>query len=183
MLLMILRKKLRGYILPINSIFSIIGNMRFNTCLDVGAGTGLFIETFYKKKIINKGYGFEINHKYFKKINSDLEIGNNIPKEKFKLITMIDVLHHIDNKENFVHHYLSYTTKGSYILVKDMNPENIIYKYFNRVHDLIFSGQLVKEITPDNVIEIMRKNNIELVKKGSKRVFLYDHYFLLFRVS
>lgn len=175
-----LRKYLRKKILPLKDILDCFKGLKFECALDVGAGTGLFLETFYNHGIIKRGIGIETNRQYFRKINDQLSIVDvkEIDGNQFDLILFNDVLHHIDNKEDFIRRYTSnYLISGGYVFVKEMDNRNIVYKYFSRFHDLIIAGEIIREISPDEVIKIL--DNYEIVCEGSKLILLYDHYWIL----
>ncbi len=177
-----LRKYLRKKILPLKDILDCFKGMKFEHALDIGAGTGLFLEIFYDHGIIRRGIGVETNERYFRKINDNLSIVNveKIDGNQFDLILFNDVLHHIDNKKEFIRRYTAnYLIDGGYVFVKEMNNRNIIYKYFSRFHDLIMAGVIIQEITVEELKNILI--NYDIVFEGNKRIILYDHYWILFK--
>ena len=46
---------------------------------------------------------------------------------------------------------------GGYVFIKEMNNRNILYKYFSRFHDLIMAGDIINEISVDEVKDILVK--------------------------
>jgi len=178
-----IKKSLRKKIFPSDEIITLLKKHNFKSCLDVGSGTGFFLETLYEKEIIKTGVGIEVDEKYFRKINKDLEIFSKEDLDKtnktFDLIVFNDVLHHIDQKKPFIDDYVKLLSKDGYLFIKDMNPKNPFCKYFNRLHDLIFAQEIIKEITQNELVNHL--NTFTLSDEGTKRIFLYDHYYLLLK--
>lgn len=181
---MSLRKDVRKYILPINELLGVFKGKQFDTCLDVGAGTGIFMELFYDNGVIKTGTGSEVDPSYFRKLNKDLEITSKeaIGEKKFDIIMVNDVLHHvIGDKKEFLYDYINKNLKpGGYVFVKDMNNRNFFFKNMNRLHDMIMARQIISEISPANLKEAL-KNDFDVVTEGTKRVVWYDHYWVLFK--
>ena len=178
-----LRKKIRYYIFPLNDIINLIGDKKFNTALDVGAGTGFMLEQLYHRGIIKSGYGVEVKPQYYEQKNINITIGppDKIEK-KYELIIFCDVLHHVRDKEDFMSNYIQkYLAPHGYVLIKDMNPKKVLYKYFNRLHDLIFSFEIIKEISTQQIEFFFKNENI--LNKGEKKIFLYDHYYYFIQVN
>ena len=181
-----LRKQLRKHILPMENIISVLKNSKYRNVLDVGSGTGLFLEELYLNGIISNGIGVDINPKYHREINKELKIvgpGYLDSGKKFDLIMFNDVLHHTRNKILFLTKYINtFLTHNGYIFIKEMNNKDIFCKYFNRLHDLIVARQLISEISQEEVLEELG-DRFYLLASGSKRIFLYDHYFIFLRAK
>jgi 2-polyprenyl-3-methyl-5-hydroxy-6-metoxy-1,4-benzoquinol methylase len=129
---MSLRKTLRPYILPLQEILADFQGMQFARALDIGAGTGLFLELFHRYGIIQRGLGVETNRQYFRKINEDLAIVgvDDIAGERFDLILFNDVLHHVDNKEELIRRYAAdFLVDGGQVFVKEVDNRNLLYTW------------------------------------------------------
>ncbi len=179
---MSLRKYLRKKILPLRDILDCFKEMNFENALDIGAGTGLFLELFYDHGIIKRGIGVETSQQYFRKINDRLSIVGveEIDNIQFDLILFNDVLHHVRNKEEIIRKYTSnYLRSGGYVFVKEVDNRNLLYKYFSRLHDLIIAREIIREISSNEIKDIL--GNFALACEGRKRIFLYDHYWVLLR--
>lgn len=128
-----LRKKIRKLILPLSDMIQVLAGagLKYEICLDIGAGTGIFITELFERGMIKKGIGIEVNPGYFRKINDFLSIINLDTAEKsyaFRcdLLLFNDVLHHVKNKEEFITFYTSKFLKpGGYVFIKDMNNRNL----------------------------------------------------------
>ena len=177
-----LRKWVRKKILPLKDILDCFKGMKFEYALDIGAGTGLFLEIFYNHGIIKRGIGVETSRRYLRKINDQLSIigVEELGSEKFDLILFNDVLHHIENKKEFIRRYASNClVRGGYVFIKEMNNRNILCKYFSRFHDLIMAREFIQEISVDEVKDILV--NYEIIFEGNKRILLYDHYWIILK--
>lgn len=177
-----IRKYIRKFIFPTDEILKLIADLRLQRVLDVGAGTGMFLELLDNANLTEEGIGVEVSPQYYRKVSSRTQI---IPKEQlrgtFDLIVFNDVLHHVKDKQEFLNYYISKHLKPSgYVLVKDMRKEVTLYKYFNRFHDLVFAGELIDEISENELQETL-KPNLNIIQSGTRRIFLYDHYFILFK--
>jgi 2-polyprenyl-3-methyl-5-hydroxy-6-metoxy-1,4-benzoquinol methylase len=180
---MSLRKIARTLILPIDAIAAVFSGQTYETCLDVGAGTGLFLEKFHELGIIRKGIGVEVQKQYVRTISENMRIVSpeNLGNERFDLIMFNDVLHHVKDKPAFVLGYLDkHLRNGGHVFIKEMNPSNPVFKWHNRFHDLLVSREIISEIGPDDC-RIFLGEGYDLKAEGAKRIFLYDHYFMLFQ--
>ena len=101
--------------------------------LDIGSGTGLLLFLLQDVIGIDKSYGFDINEKSIKiaklvnpykhiKFNNSNNSNNmnNILKD-INIVTMIDVLHHVPQKEKipFLLNILNQIPRGSQIIIKE----------------------------------------------------------------
>jgi len=180
------RKSLRMIILPYKDFLSDLKQFKFKRCLDLGAGTGFILELFYDNKLIQEGIGVEVQDIYYKKLNDHLSVISDKSlseiKGKYDLISIVDVLHHVKAKTEFLNKYLSgYASDHTYVFVKDMNPTNPIFRTYNRFHDLVFAGEKINEISPQNLKTLMKDLGYKVILEKQKRVFLYDHYWILFQ--
>ena len=68
--------------------------------------------------------------------------------------------------------------KGDILIIKDINPKNLITKFWNAFHDFIISKEFIHYFDFIN-FEDSLSNKSKILKKFHKRIFLYDHYFLV----
>ncbi len=175
--------KLRPLILPIKTIIKFIPKNA--SILDLGCGKGI---------LSNHIRDFESY------TGVDLNIELNDPKEKitfikdncinfinkdlssFNTFILIDLLHHLNEKEQILllSKLIESTKSEDLIIIKDINPRNIIFSFWNNMHDLLISKQKPNYFK-FSLFE--RKLNLEIIKIAGfhERIFLYDHYFFILK--
>ncbi len=168
--------------MPLKEILACFQGLKFESALDIGAGTGLFLEFFYRHGIIQRGIGVETNRRYRKNLNAHLAIVDpaGIEGMQFDLILFNDVLHHVENKRGLIQEYTSkYLRNGGCVFVKEVDNRKLLCKYFSRIHDLIMAGEVISEISPKEVKNILA--DYEVAFEGNKRILLYDHYWIMLK--
>ncbi len=173
--------KIRPLILPINDILKFIPSK--SSILDLGCGKGLLVDHIQNFKFYT---GVDLNVKHenvsqnIKFIRGDCTkfIFNDL--KSFDTFLLIDLLHHIprDKQTYFLNILIKKLKLGDTIIIKDIFPRGLIFKFWNSFHDLIISKQIINYFD-FNYFQQSLNSNILLVANYHKRVFLYDHYFLI----
>ena len=173
--------KLRPLILPINDILSFIPEKA--DILDLGCGKGLLLNhlkhfktyTGVDLNIPIKSNSINVN---FVKRDCNKYLDGNL--SHFNTFLLIDLLHHIKPSEqfHFVNKLLIGMKKNDILIIKDIHPKNFITKFWNAFHDLLVSKQIINYFDFNNIENRILKNTT-ILKKYYKRIFLYDHYFLI----
>tara|TARA_B100000963_G_C22626823_1_gene672815 strand:- start:1153 stop:1713 length:561 start_codon:yes stop_codon:yes gene_type:complete len=175
--------KIRPLILPISDILKFIPP--YSSILDLGCGKGLLV-----KHIKNfKSYtGVDLNlmqrdiSKNIKFIKDDCSqfIDNDL--KKFNTFLLIDLLHHIpkDKQTLFLNKLIKNIKIGDIIIIKDILPRGLVFKFWNSFHDYIISKQIINYFEFNNFKESLNPD-ISIVADYYKRIFLYDHYFLILK--
>ena len=175
--------KLRPLILPINDIVSFIPEKA--NILDLGCGKGLLVSHI---KNFQTYTGVDLNIPIKSKstnvsfVKSDCTKYLNRKLSHFDTFLLIDLLHHINPSEQFffVNKLLEGMKKDDILIIKDIHPKNFATKFWNSFHDLIVSKQFINYFNFNNIENNISKNNT-ILKKYYKRIFLYDHYFLIIK--
>lgn len=184
-----LKNRFRHYIFPTSQILTFVTpyvSIRPIRILDVGCGSGWFLRTLLQKaKPGSCGVGVEIDKRYY--INQDNQTGisilspeNLVHQAPFDFIIFNDVLHHVSDKKSFILSYAEKLNDLGYIFIKDMSPDHYLCKFWNRVHDKLISGDSIDEISFNQIRNILTLR-FEPLAYGEKRVFLYYHFWCLFR--
>ena len=175
--------KLRPLILPINDILSFIPEKA--NILDLGCGKGLLLShlkyfntyTGVDLKIPDKSNSINVSF-----VKSDCNKYLDRKLSHFDTFLLIDLLHHIKPSEQFyfVNKLLFGMKKNDILIIKDIHPKNFVTKFWNTFHDLIVSKQIINYFDFNNIENRISKNT-SILKKYYKRIFLYDHYFLIIK--
>ena len=178
-----LRYFFRQIILPYDLVVSTIKKYALSReILDIGAGTGLIIKQLLNADIIDFAYSTEISQNYFKK-TPRFEITSFEKIEKFfDCISLIDVLHHVKNKEIFLKNIIDKVAQNNtFVIIKDISPENFFYRNWNTLHDVVFNHDYPEYISENALQELMLLNGFELIESFKHKVFWYDHFFQVYK--
>ena len=176
--------KLRPLILPINKIISQIP-VEANI-LDLGCGKGLLLN-YLKNYESYTGVDLNLSSNKIKIknvnfIRDDCVKYTNQNLNQFDTFLIIDLLHHLnpDSQLNFLKDLLNKIKKNDIIIIKDILPKNLFTKFWNSFHDLIVSKQIINYFNFKE-FEINLSADYKIVDRFYKRIFLYDHYFLIIK--
>lgn len=177
--------KIRPLILPINKILNFIPKR--SNILDLGCGKGLLINHikdfihYTGVDLIADPDNSNGNIKFFKD-NCLSYIKNDLSEHNTFLI--IDLIHHIpvESQSNFLNLLISSLKSGDVLIIKDINPRNFIYKFWNSFHDFIISKQIINYLDFEKLKENL-PSDIQILANFHSRIFLYDHYFLVLKKS
>ncbi len=173
--------KLRPKILPINNILSFIPYN--SSILDLGCGKGLLVNYI---KNFNSYTGVDL---HVIKDNSRPKVRflkrdcTEFVKEKintYNTFLIIDLIHHIprDKQFTFLNDVIMNSKPGDLIIIKDINPRGLIFKFWNSFHDLVIAKQVINYLDFEKFKNSLT-HDIKIIDNYHKRVFLYDHYFLV----
>lgn len=177
--------KLRPLILPIKKITNYIQEEA--NIIDLGCGKGLllnYIVSFKSYTGIDLNAYTEHSNNNIKFIKADCIafLDNNL--SKYNTFLVIDLIHHIpvDSQFIFLKTLISSLKSGDVLIIKDINPRNIIYKFWNSFHDFIISKQIINYFDFEKLKENL-PSDIQILANFHSRIFLYDHYFLVLKKS
>ena len=177
--------KLRPLILPIDKILEYIPPRA--SILDIGCGKGLLTKHIK-------------NFEYYTGVDlaaNPREAGNNIKFVKDDCLTylnndlsnyntflVIDLIHHIPVKQQliFLKTLINSLKSGDILIIKDINPRNLILKFWNSFHDFVMSRQIIRYLD-FNKFEKNIEDKIKILDHFHSRILLYDHYFLVLKKS
>lgn len=158
---------------------------------DVGCGSGQFfflLSEFAKPSFL---YGIEINDRLVQnstnlladwkggKSRFEKYDGIHFPENmrQMNIIFLIDVLHHVPkaNQTKFLSGLASKMGSGSTLVIKDINAASMLV-YFNKVHDLVFSGETGNELSAETAKNILKESGLEIVDFKKQIMYVYPHY-------
>ncbi len=168
--------------------------------LDVGCGGGLFLALLALKHRITSGTGFDASAPAIHAASAmkathpsgnlldfkRLEVGAPWPEGPFDVVSLIDVMHHMPEKQRpgVVHHVAKCLKPGGILLYKDMASRPLFYKAINTLHDLILARQWITHV-PFAEMCAWAEDAELLLEEGPvfKRCFWYMHETAVFRKS
>ncbi|MDR0548091.1 MAG: class I SAM-dependent methyltransferase [Deltaproteobacteria bacterium] len=185
--------KFRPYNCPFTDIIPVI-EKKYDSILDIGCGHGLFLYYCYRIANIKNAIGIDINEKLLSTVSfAFTNITNNVnysfkqadsyrswPKTTFDIVSMIDLLHHLNKKDHleFVKEAAERVNKGGLFIIKDMLNVPFICGLTNTLNDLILSRQLPNYPNLDLLINTISGNFIKLIDKNI-RTILYKHRLII----
>jgi 2-polyprenyl-3-methyl-5-hydroxy-6-metoxy-1,4-benzoquinol methylase len=163
--------------------------------LDFGCGAGALLALLSEQRQITSGTGCDVSTDGiaaakaaqarlsndvldFRHI-SDFE---DIPAEKFEIVVMIDVLHHIPpaRQQEAIHAAARRVAPGGRLIYKDMTRHPFWRRWANTTHDLLLSRQLVHYVAPDRVVRWAQDDGMTLMHAEDYSRFVYGHQLRVF---
>ena len=158
---------------------------------DVGCGSGQFLllaTQFAQPKSV---FGIEISEKlidnanalFNKRAHHDFGFskydGIHFPENlrEMDVIFLIDVLHHVGskNRELFIKNLVDVMKPGARLILKDIDKASP-FVYFNKLHDMIFAGEIGSEISLADATALLQKNGLRITEQSKQRMYVYPHY-------
>lgn len=183
----------RPFICPFDELLSLVKPNE--QVFDIGCGSGQFsllLAEFTQAKSIMgvdiKPHLIEnarnLTHDYTQKLHIHFEKydGINFPKEiqNASFLFLIDVLHHIPKEKHlaFLQSIYDNMQPNATFVIKDIDGASP-FVYFNKLHDLIFSQELVNEISLPALRNMTESIGFQTVEYSYKRMYVYPHYTLI----
>jgi len=158
---------------------------------DVGCGSGQFLLLLSEFAQPSYLFGIEISEKLIHNAttlfsslpekNYDFKTydGSNFPMElrEMDVIFIIDVLHHVPLKsqENFLQDLIQMMKPGARLVLKDINAASGLV-YINKIHDLVFAGEIGNEMTMERAKSLLIKNGLNIIEQEKRTMYVYPHY-------
>lgn len=159
---------------------------------DIGCGSGQFallVAEFTEAKMI---YGIEISeklinnanillkdHQQKKKIEFQTFDGHTFPAciNEYNLVFLIDVMHHVPQKSQFtfLENIYKNISKGTRLIVKDIDAATPLV-YFNKIHDMLLSGEIGHELTQDQLTNMLEEIGFSIISQNKRRMYVYPHF-------
>ncbi len=163
---------------------------------DVGCGSGQLLLLLSEYASPSYLFGIEIKERLinnakllFKKFGHHqykLEVydGEHFPDEldDMDIVFLVDVLHHVPRKkqESFVKNLSEKIRPDGRLILKDINGASP-FVIFNKMHDLIFSGEIGNEISVSKALSLLEKNGFDIIEQEKRLMYVYPHYTLVAR--
>lgn len=188
-----LKIKYRPIICPFNDLIDFAKDKK--SVFDIGCGSGQFCALIAKFTNVEKIMGIEINERLVnnanevneefrdkKQIKFSVFDGKVIPDEikDYDLVYMIDVFHHIPPLQqiSFMQQLQQKMKPGAILIFKDIDAGSPLV-VCNKMHDMVFAGEIGKEISFRKAKEMLIEAGFEITDSFKKTVFVYAHYFVI----
>ena len=188
-----LKIKYRPIICPFIDLIDFANDKK--SVFDIGCGSGQFCALIAKYTGVEKIMGIEINERLVnnanevneefrdkKEIKFSVFDGKVIPDEikDYDLVYMIDVFHHIPPAQQieFMKQLQQKMKPGAVLIFKDIDAGSPLV-VCNKMHDMVFAGEIGKEISFTKAKEMLAKAGFKINNSFKKTVFVYAHYFVI----
>jgi 2-polyprenyl-3-methyl-5-hydroxy-6-metoxy-1,4-benzoquinol methylase len=185
----------RPYICPYEELIELVP--RGVSILDVGCGGGLFLGVSAALGRISQGLGFDASQQAIALAQSmarrlsgqtnvrflRLNVSDPWPNETYDVVSLIDVMHHVNpkNQLSLLDLAATHVGAGGQLLYKDMAARPYWRAVANRVHDLVIARQWIHHLPIEDVIRHVEKKGLELEERRSVDILWYRHEIAVFR--
>ena len=165
--------------------------------LDIGCGGGLLLGLAHRLGGISTGLGVDLSTPAVACAQTMAQRENpaaldfrilDVTKpqalpDSFDVVTMVDLIHHIPpaRQRLLIQTAAAQVQPGGLFIFKDMSSTPFLCASWNRMHDLIMARQWIHYVTSAQVVEWGQASGLELVEQGQRRLYLYHHFWLVFR--
>ena len=178
----------RPFICPFHRIMGYLGSD--DRVLDIGCGTGLWLNLLARTQGLSFGHGVEVN-------TVKVELANRVkstadalqfsaigpeedwPTGDFNCLTMIDVLHHVPRREQSTFMRRIDRTHVSKVIFKDIDPAAFLKSKMNTLHDLILSRELPRYCRKEVVAAWLEEMGFQIDHVGRHDMLWYSHYLIV----
>jgi SAM-dependent methyltransferase len=188
-----LKIRYRPLICPFPDLLNLATNK--TAAFDLGCGSGQFCALLAHYTDVRDIMGIEISETL---IRNALELncefahsksmkfqyfdGKTIPDEigNYDVVYMIDVFHHVDpsHQRPLLQQLHRKMSPASTLVFKDINGSSPLV-VFNKVHDLIFSGEIGNEISDKAARKLLEETGFKVKDAFTRTTFVYPHYFVV----
>lgn len=161
---------------------------------DIGCGSGQFQLLVSHFRSPAEVYGIEISERLINNANAlfarqpetkySFEIfdGQHMPEKlgEMDVLLLIDVLHHVpkDQQDKFLENICKVMKPGARFILKDIDRASP-FVLFNKIHDIIFAGEIGNEKTMKEAGELLRSFGMKITVEHKKRMYVYPHYTII----
>lgn len=161
---------------------------------DVGCGSGQFMLLVSEFATPSYVYGIEISDRLVKNAN---ELFSTLPRgyydfeeydgvkfpakiAEMDIVFLVDVLHHVPatNQQDFIKTLSARMKPGAKLVLKDINAASPLV-YCNKLHDLIFAGEIGNELKMNDAKKLLESNGLTITHQEKRRMYVYPHYTLV----
>ena len=188
-----LKRRFRNSIFPVNELLALVPPS--SRLLDIGCGQGQFLKSVAERRSPVALAGLEIDEQLIRIARKQLQTvaaipvklevydGNRFPEDlvDYDVISMVDVLHHIPapNQRAFLENLSARMRSGASLILKDIDASRAFFCAFNKLHDLVLSGEMGSERSRQWAADTLTKAGFRVMSQGERRILVYPHYWVL----
>lgn len=188
-----LKIKFRPLIFPVDTLLSHIDET--DHFFDIGCGSGQFALLVQHFKKVQKISGVEIKQELVE--NANALFAKHAPKAEYHFsvydgvhfpdsmknynkVFLNDVLHHVpkDQQIHFLQKIYDSISEGTVFVLKDIDAASILV-YCNKLHDLVFSQEIGREITCESAQRILKDIGFSILDVSKQTIAVYPHYTII----
>jgi len=192
-----LKIRYRPLICPFGELFAFV--KEGDSVCDIGCGSGQFALLLNKFTPMKEVLGLEISERL---INNARELFASEPESKphqfevydgqhfpekmkeYDLLFLVDVLHHVpaNLQQTFLNSIFQRMRPGARLILKDINGASP-FVIFNKLHDIVFSGEIGKERSLEKAKEMAQQAGFKIITTFKRLTAVYPHYFIVLEKS
>lgn len=188
-----LKIKFRPLIFPMESLLNHLEET--DAFFDIGCGSGQFALLVHHFKKVKKISGIEIKEELVK--NANALFSKHAPKaaatfvkydgihfpetiKNYNKVFLNDVLHHVPPKiqTDFLQKIYDSISEDTIFVLKDIDAASPLV-YFNKLHDLIFSREIGRELTCESAQKSLEDIGFTILGVEKKTIAVYPHYTII----
>lgn len=164
--------------------------------LDIGCGTGVFLQLVAKYRNPSAISGLEINlqaverarqlfpaSEYSVPARVEIYDGITLPDwiGEYDYVFLIDVLHHItpNQQEQTLHDIFGKLKTGARLIIKDIDAGQPFWCLFNKLHDLLLARQYTHERAASDLSAQLSQLGFVIKELITERIYVYPHFTLI----
>ena len=167
--------------------------------LDIGCGSGFFVNLLAYQKRIRSAIGIDSQLSAIKiarlaatEIHAEADVvfehrlvENGLPEGPFDIVSMIDVLHHMDpgQQRRAIEDAVSRVAPGGLFVFKDIGIRPRWRATANRLHDLIVARQWINYVPISQVIGWVAVAGLQLILQEDVSMLWYGHELAIFGLA
>lgn len=165
-----------------------------SSVLDIGCGSGLFLNLLTASGRLSTGVGFDPSERALRAARAGSPDGCAIefiagdvrsadwPAGTWDVVSLIDVLHHLpENRQaDAVREAATRVAPGGRLIVKDMSRRAHLRRWMNRLHDAVMTMQWIREPDMGLVADVAARGGLREILSERIDMLWYAHELRIF---
>lgn len=185
----------RPFICPFHRLMDAIPDG--SRVLDVGCGTGVFLNLLASAGKLDCGLGIDANSAAIEEarraaagLDEDQRpqfehrlVEQGLPDGMFDVVSMVDVVHHIDPafQQQAIEDIVAKVREGGLFVFKDMRKDQVFRSTMNRLHDLVLAQDWITYVAGSTIESWVTNQGFERIDFWRENMLWYGHEALIFQ--